>query len=368
MSKTFKQFKEELLEAERVEPSIGDLTKKELKTPKEPKITKKGLKSIIKPASTPTPVKNPSMLAKVAKEIPNADVRAANKMANAASSVAKKVINSPIAQKVASNPIAKKIPGKIAAPLAALDVGLGSGELARKGLNAFGPSTKGDKIKNNAKSGLEFKGDLPTLPKEFPKKEDPAQPKRSVSQSELGSALRNEPQKLNVPTPNKIPMGSASSGVSAGVKGGLNNPPSRSSGVAAKPARSSSGGSSSARSSSPVAGSATKSAPIAKPQSAMSKSTTSSKTQAAPSKSAPIAKPMAKSQSAPIKKALPTRKAEADPNAGGFKAARVTATASKSNSGGVQNFKNVYQNKTGKLTSLTPTPTKKNPPSGGKWM
>lgn len=97
------------------------------------------------------------------------------------SGVMKNIANSSIAKKVTSNPLLSKLASPavkaVAKPLAALDTGLAAGELAKSGLNKLGSGsvnnkTTGNISQLNAKkpgSGVQFKGDLPTLPSDKPK-------------------------------------------------------------------------------------------------------------------------------------------------------------------------------------------------------
>lgn len=68
-----------------------------------------------------------------------------------------------------------------------------------------------------------------------------------------------------------------------------------------------------------------------------------------------------------VKKSLPTRKPEADPNAPGGPGGRVTAVAYGSKKAGITSAKNVYQNAKGKPTELAPKP-RRDTATGGKWM
>lgn len=74
-----------------------------------------------------------------------------------------------------------------------------------------------------------------------------------------------------------------------------------------------------------------------------------------------------KSAQTPVKKSLPSRRPEADPNAPGGPGGRVTAVAYGSRKAGVTSTKNVYQNAKGKPTELAPKP-RRDTATGGKWM
>lgn len=71
--------------------------------------------------------------------------------------------------------------------------------------------------------------------------------------------------------------------------------------------------------------------------------------------------------STPVRKALPTKRPEADPNAPGGPGGRVTAVAYGSKKAGITSTKNIYQNAKSKDVALAPKP-RRDTVTGGKWM
>jgi len=128
------------------------------------------------------------------------------------SGVMKNIANSSIAKKVTSNPLLSKLASPavkaVAKPLAALDTGLAAGELAKSGLNKLGSGsvnnkTTGNISQLNAKkpgSGVQFKGDLPTLPSDKPKTA-PASTGNAAKPVQKSISKPSAPVQKSVPKP-----------------------------------------------------------------------------------------------------------------------------------------------------------------------